>query len=165
MSKKEELQNIDVIYSSHYVRAMSTAKYISENNQIKLNIDERLGERKFGVNDISELSTTYFENQFKDWNYKLENGESLNEVASRMNEVLFEIINNNKDKIIAVVSHGTAITTMIKTWCNVIFDEEKKLVEIYFKDKLVFDGNWNCPELFKLEFDDNNDLVSIKNIK
>src|SRR5574344_1747133 len=55
MSEKKELQNIDAIYSSHYVRAMCTAKYIAENNNLKLNVDERLGERKFGVNNMSEL--------------------------------------------------------------------------------------------------------------
>lgn len=164
MSERKELQNIDVIYSSHYARAMCTAKYIAENNNIKLNVDERLGERKFGVNDISELPSDFFEEQFRNWDYKLEKGESANEVSKRMNEVLLEIINNNKDKTIAIVSHGTAISAMLKTWCNVLLNEETKLIELYFNDKLVFDGNWNCPELFKLEFDNNN-LISINNIR
>ncbi|MEE0015296.1 MAG: histidine phosphatase family protein [Bacilli bacterium] len=164
ISERKELQNIDVIYSSHYVRAMCTAKYIAENNNIKLNVDERLGERKFGVNDISELPSDFFEEQFRNWDYKLEKGESANEVSKRMNEVLLEIINNNKDKTIAIVSHGTAISAMLKTWCNVLLNEETKLIELYFNDKLVFDGNWNCPELFKLEFDNNN-LISISNIR
>lgn len=164
MSERKELQNIDVIYSSHYVRAMCTAKYIAENNNIKLNVDERLGERKFGVNDIAKLPSNFFEEQFRNWDYKLEKGESANEVSKRMNEVLLEIINNNKDKTIAIVSHGTAISAMLKTWCNVSLNEETKLIELYFNDKLVFDGNWNCPELFKLEFDNNN-LISISNIR
>lgn len=164
MSKKEELNNIDAIYSSHYVRAMSTAKYISENNKIKLNVDKRLGERKFGVMNMSELPSTYFEDQFRDWDYKLENGESANEVMLRMNNVIKDIL-NNKDKNIAVVSHGTAISVMLKTWCDIKLNEETKLIEIYFNGKLVFDGNWNCPELFKLEFDDDNNLETIRNIK
>ena len=164
ISERKELQNIDVIYSSHYVRAMCTAKYIAENNNIKLNVDERLRERKFGVKDISELPSDFFEEQFRNWDYKLEKGESANEVSKRMNEVLLEIINNNKDKTIAIVSHGTAISAMLKTWCNVLLNEETKLIELYFNDKLVFDGNWNCPELFELEFDNNN-LISISNIR
>lgn len=113
MSKRSELQNIDVIYSSHYVRAMSTAKYIAENNKIKLNVDERLGERKFGVNDISELPATFFEDQFKDWDYKISNGESANEVSKRMNDAMSDILLSNKNKTIAIVSHGTAIPTML----------------------------------------------------
>ena len=165
MSEREELQNIDVIYSSHYVRTMCTAKYIAENNNIKLNVEERFGERKFGVNDISELPSTFFEDQFRDWDYKLENGESANEVSKRMNEALLDILNKNKGKNIAIVSHGTAISTMVKTWCDVVLNEETKLIEFYFNDNLVFDGNWNCPELFKLEFDDNNNLISIDNVR
>ena len=42
MSNIEELK----IFCSNYVRAISTAKYICSRNNIKLNIDERLNERK-----------------------------------------------------------------------------------------------------------------------
>ena len=165
MSNYSELLDVDVLYSSHYVRAMATAKYIAEKNNILLNVDERLGERKFGVNNVSELPSGFGEEQFRNWDYKLPNGESANDVSKRMNEVLTEILENNKDKKIAIVSHGTAISTMLHKWCDIKLNEEKKLIEIYFNDKLEFDGNWGCPELFKLEFDGDNNLISIKNIK
>lgn len=165
MSDLPELLKVEILYSSHYVRAMSTAKYIAEKNNIILNVDERLGERRFGVNNMSELPSTFFEDQFRNWDYKLTNGESVNEVSKRMNEALSEILDVNRDKKIAIISHGTAISAMLKKWCNIKLNEETKLVEIYFNNKLVFDGNWKCPELFKLEFDDNNNLISIKNIK
>lgn len=165
MSNLPELLKVEILYSSHYVRAMSTAKYIAEKNNIILNVDERLGERRFGVNNMSELPSTFFEHQFRNWDYKLTNGESVNEVSKRMNEALSEILDVNRDKKIAIISHGTAIFAMLKKWCNIKLNEETKLVEIYFNNELVFDGSWKCPELFKLEFDDNNNLISIKNIK
>jgi len=46
LSKIEELQNIDKLYSSHYNRAILTAKHIAKQNNIEINIDKRLGERK-----------------------------------------------------------------------------------------------------------------------
>ena len=46
ISKLEELKNIDVLWCSNYVRAISTAKYIAKENNIDLNIDKNLGERK-----------------------------------------------------------------------------------------------------------------------
>ena len=46
LSKNEELKNISEIWSSSYVRAMSTDKYIAQKNNILLNIDQRLNERK-----------------------------------------------------------------------------------------------------------------------
>ena len=165
ISNYSELLNVDILYSSHYVRAMATAKYIAEKNNIVLNVDERLGERKFGVNDMKELPSNFFEEQFRNWNYKLPNGESANEVSKRMNEVLNEILNDNRDKKIAIISHGTAISTMLKKWCDIRLNEKTKLIEIYFNNILVFDGNWKCPELFKLEFDDDDNLVNIENIK
>lgn len=42
LSEEKELQNIDILYSSHYERAILTAKYIAEQNNIKLNTDTRL---------------------------------------------------------------------------------------------------------------------------
>ena len=100
MSNYPELLKVDVVYSSHYVRAMATAKYIAEKNNIVLNIDERFGERRFGVNDMSELPQTFFEDQFRNWDYKLSNGESANDVSKRMNDALSETLNLNKRKVI-----------------------------------------------------------------
>lgn len=45
-AEQEELKKIESIYSSNYTRAMATAKYIALNNNLKINIDDRLGERK-----------------------------------------------------------------------------------------------------------------------
>lgn len=49
LSNIEELKNIDVLFSSTYVRAISTAKYIAEKNNIEINIDERLRREKIAV--------------------------------------------------------------------------------------------------------------------
>ena len=46
LSENVELSKIDVLFSSNYVRAISTAKYIASKNNIEINIDDRLGERK-----------------------------------------------------------------------------------------------------------------------
>ena len=48
LSKNEELKNIDVIWSSSYTRAKSTAKYVASENNLILNLDYRLSERKLG---------------------------------------------------------------------------------------------------------------------
>ena len=46
ISNLKELQNIDKLWSSNYVRAIATAKYIAQNNNMEINVDERLNERK-----------------------------------------------------------------------------------------------------------------------
>ena len=39
ISKLPELEKIDKLWSSNYVRAISTAKYIADNNNLEINID------------------------------------------------------------------------------------------------------------------------------
>ena len=46
ISKLKELSNIDILWSSNYVRAIATAKYIAKQNHIEINIDENFNERK-----------------------------------------------------------------------------------------------------------------------
>jgi len=46
LSKLEELTNIDVLWSSNYVRAISTAKYIANKNNKEINKEKNLNERK-----------------------------------------------------------------------------------------------------------------------
>lgn len=88
-----------------------------------------------------ELPIDFFEAQFRNWDYKLENGESTNEVSIRMNNAIKDIINNNRNKNIVIVSHGTVISTMIKNWCNKRLNEDTKLIEIYYDNKMIFDVN------------------------
>ena len=73
-----------------------------------------------------------------------------------------KILNENKNKRIAIVSHATAISYLLKKWCNInIVDDE---LRYNFNNNVIFDGYFNYCETFKLEFDDNNELVDIKNI-
>ena len=53
LSEIAELNNIDILWSSSYVRAKATAKYIAYKNNITINIDNRFNERKKG--NIEEL--------------------------------------------------------------------------------------------------------------
>ena len=72
LGEHEELKNIDAVYSSNYVRCLSTAKYIADANNKIINIDERLGERVIG--DCEDLDWYDFhQQQLKDFYLKLSN--------------------------------------------------------------------------------------------
>ena len=47
---KKGFDNIDVLFSSNFVRTIQTAKYLAAKNNIEINIISDLGERKFGIN-------------------------------------------------------------------------------------------------------------------
>ena len=160
LSNENELQNLDVIYVSNCVRTLQTAKYIIEKQNLKVNIDERFGERKFGINSWDELPTNFGERQFSDFDYKIENGESLNDVIKREEKALNDILNNYKEKKILIVGHSTALAALFSKWCKISYDGP-----YIYNDKEFFDGKWNHCEAFKLEFDNDNNLISIMNIK
>lgn len=154
----EEFNNIDSLYSSNYVRTIQTAKYLREKNKIEINVISDFGERKHGINSWDELPANFELKQFNDENYKIPNGESQKEVRERMYNALIKVL-NSEDKRIVIVSHATAIMYLLGTWCNISYDGNSSL-----NGKVFFDGKWDYCEAFKLEFDDNNNLIDISNI-
>lgn len=160
---KKEFDDIDIIFSSNYVRTIQTAKYLSEKNNVEINIISDLGERKFGIDSWNELPDNFERKQFLDENYKLNNGENQKEVRDRMYSVIMKILNKYPNKRIAIVSHGTAISYLLKKWCDVSIVDDK--LRYSFKNEIVLDGYFNYCETFKLVFDDENKLIDIKNIK
>ena len=155
-SKINELKDFDYVYSSNYVRAISTAKYFTKD---KVKIDESFGERKFGINNWTDLPSNFGKKQFEDFNFKLENGESINEVISREEKSLLEILKKHYGKKILIVGHSTAIAALLSKWCEIPYIGSYK-----FHEQEFFDGKWNYCETFKLTFDKENNLLSIKNI-
>ena len=166
LSLLPELNNIDNVIASNYVRAIATAKYIAFNNKKDIEVIPEFGERKFGnINSWSDLPKGFSDKQIKDWNYKFEGGESFNEVCERMYFALQSVLKKYKGKKIFIVSHGTAISVLFSKIAHVEFyDEENYNRGIYFNGKLIFDGKYDAPELFKLEYEDEK-LVDVKNIK
>ena len=166
LSLLPELNNIDNVIASNYVRAIATAKYIAFNNKKNIEVIPEFGERKFGnINSWSDLPKGFSDKQIKDWDYKFEGGESFNEVCERMYFALQSVLKKYKGKKIFIVSHGTAISVLFSKIADVFFyDEENYNRGIYFNGKLIFDGKYDAPELFKLEYEDEK-LVNVKNIK
>ena len=160
ISSNSEFDNLDLVWSSNYVRAISTAKYFAYKNGLKVNISDKLGERIQGIDSWDDLPSDFEEHQFNDENYKLENGESQKEVRERISKFVDNLLKENKNKRILIVGHSTAIAFLLKNWCDVSYSGN-----YIFKGNIFFDGMWNYCETFKLEFNENNDLISIKNLK
>ena len=158
----QEFNNIDILFSSNYVRAIQTSKYIAEKNNIDINVMSNLGERKVGINSWDELPEQFERKQFLDENYKIGTGENQKEVSNRMYSAIMNIIDNYKDKTIAIVSHATAISYLLKKWTNIQIVDDK--LRYTFNDKILLDGYFNYCETFKLVFNDNN-LIDIQIIK
>ena len=155
-----EFKKIDTIWSSNYVRTMSTAKYLAHYNNIKVNIDSSFNERIHGVNSYQELPPNYEELQFNNEDYKIGYGESKREVQLRMNKAINKLLDEYQGKRIAIIAHATAIMFYLSLYCKTNYQ-----ANCYFKDKIFFDGHFNYLETIKLEFNPNKELINIENIK
>lgn len=154
--------DIEVIFTSNYVRTIETAKYISENNNIKINILDELGERRFGISSWSEKPKDFERRQFLDENYKIGDGENKKEVEQRMYDCILKILKENKNKTIAVVSHATAISYLLNKWCNIKIEDN--MLSYKYNNKEILKGPINYCETLKLTFDIENNLKNIEKI-
>ena len=163
LSNEEELQDIDVVYTSNCVRTLQTAKYLLEKQNLKANIDERFDERRVGIPNDGEV-TDWYVRQYEDENFKTEGGESQAEVRERVNEAFQEVVSQNKGKRIAIFAHDYAIMYFLLKWCKLEKVTPNRELKLSFKGKVVFDKRINSPEVFKLTLNDGNEIEEIENI-
>ena len=161
LSNNKELKNIDVIWCSSYTRAKQTAKYIAYQNNLAINIDDRLNERKLG--NLNELSIFMKDKATKDPSqeqllypkFKTSDGESAEDTNKRMTKIINEILKEYKGKKIAVISHGGSIKFLLLNWCDI----NKNMMLEYNGQEL----NITSPCLLKLIFKNEN-LLKIEQI-
>ncbi len=102
LSENIELSNIDVIWSSSYTRAKATAKYIANSNNLPINLDSNLSERKLGnLKELGEFmkdkkTRDPSQEQLLDINFKTSDGESAEDTKQRMTNFFNEILKNMK---------------------------------------------------------------------
>ena len=111
LSENIELSNIDVIWSSSYTRAKATAKYIANLNNLSINLDSDLNERKLGnLKELGEFMKNKStrdpsQEQLIDRKFKTSNGESAEDTNKRMTNFLNKILKEYEGKRIVLVSH------------------------------------------------------------
>ena len=158
LSENPELDKIDVLWSSSYARAKATAKYIAYRNNIVMNIDSRLNERKLGnLEDLAEWmknkSFGVVQAYLLDRKWKAREGESCEEATKRVTEFFQKILKENMGKRVVLVSHGALITFLLTNWCDL--NEKMQLVYhqkvIEIKEPSITKLTFNQQELVEIE--------------
>lgn len=149
LSNISELFNLDAVWCSNYVRALATAKYIAERNNLEIQISTALNERKLGnLDSLAKLKDKYTYSftteQLLDENLKNEDGENRFEVNNRMTAFINNLLAKYSGSKIAIVSHGAAIKFLLMNWCSL--DQNFDLV---YNDTIL---NIDSPSVIKLEF-------------
>ena len=133
-------KEIDLIYSSPYKRTLDTVEPLSDKVNKEIILIDGFRERAVGrwVEDFNEFAR----NQWNDFDFKLENGESLNEVQSRNINALNKVLDESSGKNIVIGTHGTALSTIINHFDPYFAYEgfESIKLKMPFIVKFIFDG-------------------------
>lgn len=105
-------KEIEIVLSSPYVRAVQTVKDYADSYGHTITTVSDFRERKIDSDWIEDFNR-FAEQQWKDFDYKLSDGESLREVQIRNVDALRQVIKEYPDKNIVIGSHGTALSTII----------------------------------------------------
>ncbi|AJD92175.1 phosphoglycerate mutase family protein [Jeotgalibacillus malaysiensis] len=142
-------EEIDVIYSSPYVRARQTLEGLAKELGQEIYIDKRFRERDLAARDHHfEDPISAVKKVFDDYDFKFPEGESNNEVMERGVAALKEVITDHAGKNIAIGIHGN-IFACIMSW----FDE---------RYGFEFSLQTTKPDIYKLTVDEN---FSLKNVE
>lgn len=160
LCKIDELKGIKNIYSSNSARAIGTAKYIAEMNNVKIKIDNRINEREFGIEYLSDLPKDFTEHSFIDKNFKIKYGESLNDMDNRFNEFISDILNKNNKSIIVI--HGIMLLSYLQNNCDFKFENGK--VFVTYRNKIIVYEKPKSPGVYKITYNENNNIINIESL-
>ncbi|MDD4189349.1 MAG: histidine phosphatase family protein [Eubacteriales bacterium] len=147
LAERLTYEKIDVIYSSSLSRTLQTAGYIAQSRNLTIHKTDKLKELNGGdwENQYFADLKTYWPEEYEKWEKRpdlltMPNGESVEEFQNRLVEEIENIRDSNSGKSICIVTHGTAIRTLICYFngiplsgiCNVPWDENTSFSIIEF---------------------------------
>lgn len=125
---KAKFTPIDRIYSSDLPRAKETTEIISTIlGKSNITYDTRLREHDCGFlqGEVfkEEYKTDYLDPLSADHDFRIPEGESINEMKQRIEEVFNETVNNSKEKdSILIITHGGVLSRLLKQILNLLPD-------------------------------------------
>ncbi len=155
-----ELKDLDAVYSADSYRAIGTAKYVAEMNNLKIKLDNRINERNLGVKTIKELPENLTLESFENKDYKFGEGESLNEVDKRFNSFIDEVLKSDNKKT-ALFIHGIIMMSFLQN--NTNFSYDGKNLKLVFNDKEIYNNKMKNPMIFKIDFESEK-IINIEYI-
>ncbi len=113
----ETLGNVDLIFSSPFLRAKETAEIVAEKTSFpkdKIIYDDRLGEIDVGALDGKSVSEyhRFYKTTAERFEIAPPQAETLTQVERRIGDFMYELEEKYKGKKILIVSHGDVLWTL-----------------------------------------------------
>ncbi len=140
-----------IVYSSSYASSIGTAKYYASYKNIDVNINSFLNDLRIGDLGRRNIKMLRFM-QERDFDFKFNRGESLNDVNKRMNIAIDRIIKKNGNKDIVIFTQKSAITGYLLDKLEHGYNLDDRLV-LSFNERVIIDDNLSDVDIIKLELE------------
>jgi|GEM_PF-266041 len=129
--------DIDAFISSPYARSYDTISLCAAERGMDIATDERLRERKVGINSSPHLA-----GRWADFDFCEEEGENLRSVQDRNMAALFEILDSHSGQTLVVGTHGTALSSILNYYDHTFgLDEFVRILHsLPYIVRLTFNG-------------------------
>lgn len=158
LSLKEEFNDVNLIYSSMFSSSLGTAKYLAERINKNIMVDENLNDCKVGDLGNKSLKMVKFM-QNHDFNIKLNNGESLEEVGCRIERVVNKCTALKANHKIVLFTHRRTILGYLIRKGKTGYNLDDDLV-VEFNGNVIYNELEKDCDIIKITFE-GNDIIDI----
>lgn len=137
-----------IVCSSSYASSIGTAKYYASYKNIDVNINSFLNDLRIGDLGRRNIKMLRFM-QERDFDFKFNRGESLNDVNKRMNIAIDRIIKKNGNKDIVIFTQKSAITGYLLDKLEHGYNLDDRLV-LSFNERVIIDDNLSDVDIIKV---------------
>lgn len=156
IGKLKVLENVEKIMASFHSSALSSAKYLANNLELPIVMNNKLNDCKVGSLGSKNMKMVKGM-QDHEFTYKLPNGESLNDVGNRIHNALQEIMASNLN--VAIFSHKRAILGFLLKYAKVGYNLDENLILVY-NGKIIYDDSDTEFDIYEITYE-NNEIVDI----
>lgn len=156
ISEYKELNQVSKVYASQFSSSLGTAKYLSEKLNLDIIIDSRFNDCKVGYLGSKNMKMVKGL-QEHDFNYKLNGGESLNEVGLRIENAINSLEDNS-----VIFTHKRAILGYLIQKSSVGYNLDDSLI-LEYNNKQIYDDTDTLYDIYELTYE-NNELMNIEKI-
>lgn len=156
ISEYKELNQVSKVYASQFSSSLGTAKYLSEKLNLDIIIDSRFNDCKVGYLGSKNMKMVKGL-QEHDFNYKLNGGESLNDVGLRIENAINSLEDNS-----VIFTHKRAILGYLIQKSSVGYNLDDSLI-LEYNNKQIYDDTDTLYDIYELTYE-NNELMNIEKI-
>ncbi|MCQ2958402.1 MAG: histidine phosphatase family protein [Candidatus Gastranaerophilales bacterium] len=132
---KFKCHHVDKIYTSSSLRAIQSARILSKEYELDYKIIDGLYERKSGLwggltfeqieAKYPDMLEKYHQNPYE---YYPEGGETTQQVRARIDKIINELVKENENKTILIITHECVIQSAIASILDVSPESQGKII-------------------------------------